>query len=457
MWWGLLTLILAVSVVVMVRFGPVAALGCGVLLSFLFPVWITEGFMGVSIDLRVGTALILLLANLFHPRRRISWVFTAGDWAVFVLYIVHVASDSWQDGFALFLIPRAFGEWNLPYISGRLAIQNAQDWRWLTGIAAIVATVCGLWATTEAISRVNIGNPVFGARPEDRTPSTALRGGFKRAEGPTRNAIWFGMVQTLLLPWTIAAGIRGLRGDGPAWWCATPVLNLCGIAATISRGPALAAIGMIYLTAVFCLPKFRNYLIVAGVVIAVAGFLLKDSAMASLKKVEDLKWDSIQQPTEKVEFNGQQHEFNAISARWLTLYAYRPAIEQAGFLGFGTERTDTFPVNVPLGPDAKQTISAFWTIDCEYLLLILRFGWAGVTAFTIVCICSIWRILNQTGYVTPEEKIMPLAIAATLISATLALIVEWMPHDYGFMFLWLVGVANGIRPSWPTKHRQFSV
>lgn len=442
MWWGLLAVIVAISAAVVVRRGPVAGLGFGIYVSILFPCWIVETFNGASIDLRVATSVVLLLVNLFHPMRKISWRFSTGDWALFTLYFVHVASDTWHDGFMISHFVRAFGEWSIPYIAGRLAFQNVQDWRFLTGVTVVIATILALWATTESVTRMNIANPVFGARPTDRTPPVLIRAGFKRAEGPTRHPIWFGMIQTLLLPWTIVAAYRSFRGDGPTWWIATPIFSGCGILATVSRGPTLAAVGAIYLMAVFSLPNWRKYLIIAGIVSAGTGYFAKDYVLTVLEESGAKKWGARRRET-NVEFEGKKYRLTAMSARWLVLSAYDTAVSQTGLLGFGTERTATFPVNVPFGPDAKQTVSEFWTIDCEYLLLLLRFGWLGLAAFVAVCMLSALRILKLSSFVMPEERVMPFAIAATLLAVSCALLFEWMPHDYGFLFLWLCGAANG--------------
>ncbi len=445
MWWGLLAFILAISIVVMFRSGPNAMLGTGVLVSLLFPCWIIQPIAGISVGLRMATAISLLLIYLIHPRKKILWSLIGADWAVLALYLVHAASDSWHDGLTFTHFARACGEWSVPYIAGRLAIQSVRDWNWLTGVAVVIATLFSLWATTEATTRVNIANPVFGARPADRTSPMEIRLGLKRAEGPTRDAIWFGMLQTLLLPWTIFAVDRVLRRDGSIWWCVTPICSLCGILFTVTRGPALAALCTVYLTAVFCLPKFRNVLIVFGIVSAGAGLVAKDYFLGSLEELEAKKWGNSQPSMSKVEFGGEQHRYTSMSQRWLVFSAYRPAMRQTGFLGFGTARTSTFPPNVPFGPDAAQTVSKFWSIDCEYLLILLRFGWCGVSAFVAIGLVSIVRIARQAGSLPPRDRVLPLAIAATLAASMLALIVEWMPHDYGFLFLWLCGVANGPR------------
>jgi hypothetical protein len=146
-----------------------------------------------------------------------------------------------------------------------------------------------------------------------------------------------------------------------------------------------------------------------------------------------------------VEFEGERHEFSSMSHRWLIFSAYRHAIAETGLFGFGTANTSKYPVNVPLGPDAFQTVQMFWSIDCEYLLLLLRFGWAGMLVFAAVCVLSALHIFQQAQRFPPMDQFFPYTIAATVAATTLVLLVEWMPHDYGFMFLWMCGIANGPR------------
>lgn len=447
MWWNCLAFILATSAVIMTFRGAVAALGWGVIISFVFPCWITHLILGVPLDLRISTSFVLSLLTLFQSARRITWSFNATDWAVLALYGVHVTSDSIQDGFGFSHMVRAFGEWSLPYIAGRLSARNVEDWRWLTWIAVTVAVLLAVWAVTESITRVNIGDSIFGVRPADRTDPMAIRGGFKRAEGPTRHAIWFGMIQVLLLPFTVAAAYRSVRNEGPLWWIVAPICSLCGTCATVSRGPVLAAVAVLYLTALLSFPKLRVYLVVLGIAVCGFGVVMKDTVIRSLEWVEPDQWSVVHENKNTVEFEGETHRLSTLSYRWLEVIAYLPAISEAGFFGFGTERTSTFPVNVPMGPSAEQTVSVFWSIDCEYLLLILRFGWLGLVAFIAIGLFSAFHMQRQALFLHPPDRLFPNAIVATLIATSLALLVEWMPHDYGFVYLWLCGVANGIRLS----------
>lgn len=439
-----LGIILTLCTVVLIFRGPVAALGTGCLISLLFPSWLKLEVLSESIDLRLATSATLLLVNVCHPRRRINWAFNGTDWCVFTLYFIHIVSDFWQDGLQPINFAKALFEWSIPYVSGRLAIQNPEDWRWLTRVAMVVVTIFAIGSTTEAVTQVNISSTVFGKRPADRTPYHMMRAGLKRAEGPTIHPIWLGMVQVLLLPWVISGCFRAFRYDGSMWWMAVPLASICGIASTVSRGPILAAILVYYLTAALCSLNARKILIPLGFVALIFGFFAKDEIEAQVNDWGAKNWNATLFDRQ-VELDGKLHTLTNVSVRRLMFKAYEPAIRQAGLLGFGSERTSTFPINVPLGSDAKNAIKEFWTIDCEYLLLLLRFGWLGVLTFTLVGIFSTWNILHQSQFVSGQEKLFPYAVAATLIAALLTLAVEWMPHDYGYLYLWLCGVANGPR------------
>jgi len=439
MWWTLLLGLLAIVLVVLIRSDSRKALGVGMILSLLLPCWVTHSFFGQKIDLRIAAALVLLLMVPFDPRRRIDWRFNVGDWAVLAMFFVQVASDSWHDGISMAHCVRAFGEWSLPYIVGRLTIESIDDWKWLTGMTVAAAIFLAALSTTEAISRRNPFSAVFGERPSDQMGKMGIRNGLKRAEGPTRHPIWFGMVQCLLLPWTITAASRSLNGDGPGWWVIAPVCSLFGIAGANSRGPALVAIIIPYLIGVFYWPRARRPLIAIGAIVLCAGFLLQSQVRTAMEKWEGSR------SSKMVDLDGERQHLTATSYRWLVLSAYRPAIVRAGFLGYGSARTSSFPVNVPLGPDALQTKSYFWSIDNEFLLILLRCGWLGIFTFIAISASSVWHILQQSSFLAASDRLIPLAIAASLIAVNMSFVVEWMPGDYGFPFMWLCGAANGIR------------
>lgn len=443
MWWILFGVILLVSLAVLVYRGPVAALGTGCLISLLFPSWMTIDFLSGSLDLRIATSLILLIVNVIHPQRRINWKFNLADWSVFVLYFVQIASDLWQDGFQTFSFVRAFCEWSVPYIAGRLAIQNPEDWKWLTRVAMIVVAVFGISLTVEAVTRVNISSTLFGVRPADRSPYEQIRVGVKRAEGPTIHPIWAGMVQVLLLPWVIYGCYQSFHHNGPVWWVFVPFLSFLGILSSVSRGPILAMAAVYYFTIMFRSVGARKVLIPLGLLCVVGAYIAKDAIQSTLNDSGSRDWGANRE--KKVQLDGNVRTLTNVSIRWLTIQAYEPAIKQAGLLGFGTERTSTFPVNVPLGIDARTAVKEFWTIDCEYLLLLLRFGWLGVIAFILIGVFSIRNILLQSQFVPFADKLFPFAVAATLIAVLLTMIVEWMPHDYGYLYIWLCGAANGPR------------
>lgn len=438
MWWILLTLILVISAIVQVVYGSRAAIGTGLVLSLAFPCWVVQEFFRQPIDLRIATTLVLLVLRVIDRRQPICWWFNPGDWAIFAMYFIHVASDTYQDGFSISHIVMAFGEWSTPYIAGRLAIEAVHDWHWLTGLVVVLSLFFAALATTESVTRVNLMEIPFGQRPEDRTPRMAIRAGFKRANGPVKHPIWFGMIQCQLLAFTITAAVRAVRGDGKLWWLVAPMASVLGVMATLSRGPILAAIATFYFFSIFYWKQLRIPLISLGVVAAMAVIAMPNTVLMSLQKFE-------RSSNQKIELEGERHSVSEMSPRWLVLKAYRHAIDRAGLLGFGSGRTSSFPVNVPMGPDAATTTSKLWTIDVEYLLILLRFGWLGLAAFAMICVTSIWHIARQLQFCEANQRIVPSAIAATLLATTLSFFVEWMPADYGFLFLWLCGAANGIR------------
>jgi hypothetical protein len=127
MWW-LLTIVLASAIAWQWwRVGPREALGVGVLGSYLLPTWIRLDIPGLPIDLHTTAAFLGLLAYCGHRQATFRVRLVAGDWALLSLVTVHLVSDNWNEGLSIFHLVRAYGEWILPYLAGRQAVQCLAD------------------------------------------------------------------------------------------------------------------------------------------------------------------------------------------------------------------------------------------------------------------------------------------------------------------------------------------
>jgi hypothetical protein len=482
------------------RQGPRAALGYGFYLALLLPAWVQFPVAGLPIDLRLLTVAIALLVYCGHRDSSFRARLVPADYAILMLFGVHLFSDFTNEGFTFVLLFRAYGEWMIPYLGGRLAVTCSRDIRRLLPLVCVVSVVLAVWSITEAVTHQNPADYVFGSRPETLAAKNVYRLGLKRAEGPTSHSIWFGMIQLLLLPWTVTAAAEMSRGHksnrtndallplgeggrrpdegvslakiphpvrfanhplpygerllsavsaSTAW--ALPILGAVGVFGSGSRGPIAGVAILAFMLAYWHWAAWRLRLLIGAGTLVIA-------VVANWAFVyEGLHVWSGEAPAARktILLEGERAELSAVSQRWLLLKAYGPSVWRAGLLGFGTDRTSTFPIRVPFGPDVRVTQTMLWSIDNEYLLMQLRFGWLGVAAFTaagFLAAWGSWRLAERHALANAgdlEQNVgfatFNAALAGTLGAMMLLFCVEWMAYDFGFAFIWTLGMASGMR------------
>jgi hypothetical protein len=126
------------------------------------------------------------------------------------------------------------------------------------------------------------------------------------------------------------------------------------------------------------------------------------------------------------------------------LAVYRTAAERAGPLGFGTEAVTSFPVNVPLGQVDHETAQYLRFVDNAYLLMVLRFGYLGLTCFTVFGILAAGTFIWMARARDIQGRVFYAAAGGACTAVLLMLLTVWMPQDFGFCFLWTAGIASGL-------------
>ena len=171
-WLFSVVFIVVVWIYLLIRKGPVAALGASMVLSFAFPVWLKVDIGGAPIDVRTAIALINLLSFIlhprgFHPQGKILLPLTLLDCCMAMIYLSHIATDSFATGFTPMLPCLAYCEWVLPYVAGRYAIRDRTDLKWVASWVLGVLLLLGLTACFESLTKVNPFEFVFGNRPTE--------------------------------------------------------------------------------------------------------------------------------------------------------------------------------------------------------------------------------------------------------------------------------------------------
>ncbi len=420
---------------------PRYALGASVVLSLLVPSWVSVQLGRFPLDVTVAISLFGIVAYFFQakgdlwPRglHRLDFVFL-------LLLCVHILSDWLNEGYGEGAIPRACGEWGIPYLVGRLAFRSWADVRALTPVIVAVCLVLCSLAAVESLGGVNLFETAFGIRTGDEMPRTLVRWGLKRAFGPVKNPIYFGVLLLLLLPWAMYAAARAVRQEGPRWWLFVPVLLSVGIFFSGSRGPLLGLAVALYMTVVIMLPRWRFALVGLGLVSF--GLLATNFE----KTVSFLDWSSDRAVRRHatVIVDDENAVLTPTTNRFLLVKIYGTAMKRAGLFGFGTERTSTFPPRVPMGAQDAKTMRRIWTVDNTYVLLVLRFGYLGVSSFVLFGLLASWMFVTWGRRQGLRRGVFAAAMAGSIVSVMLVLLTVWMPHDFGFFLVWMYGIAGGL-------------
>jgi len=418
------------------RKGPVAALGAGMVLSFLFPTWVKADIFGLPFGISTTMACITLVGYTVHRDGKIISPLTLLDLAVGLMFLTHVLADSFATGFTLALPFEAYGEWVLPYVAGRFAVRNSDD---VSFIAPWVIGVLALFSVTsvyECLFSVNAFETIFGERPVDLARRSSQRLGLKRSFGPTTHSIYFGMLMAVLTPWLVSFlqlsrsyMIRSLTTLAGA-------VSLAGAAGTVSRTPVFTIVAS---ATVLMMIRFRaiRWPIMIMTLAAIAGFLLFP------EKVTDTvsHWSGGNDHLRVIEVDGKETQISSSRSRLVLITAYSKALIKGGLTGYGSQAMSTFPPKIPY-MQGKTEASEILSVDNAYILITLRFGWLGGG-----CLALLFTIAIFSGamlYNKQPDDLFPAAVASLLlVTATFSLLLVWMSYDFGFEILWTCGILAG--------------
>jgi hypothetical protein len=436
-WIVLLLLNVAVVAAVWWRSGPRRAVAVCLFLTLLTPEWIRWDIApSIWINVRVAAVVASLCLYLLHPKSTYNFKLVWADYAMLGLVATHVLSDTYHDGFHWSLLLRAYGEWVLPYLAGRVAIQVAGDAKavlpWAMGVATVIA---GL-AVAESVFQLT-PNPyefVFGPR-QGVVRDIAIRSNFKRAYGPTMEPLFFAVFQFLLLPWMIYGTTRTLKGEGMVLSAAAPLNTVVGVLATLSRGPYIAMVIVAYVMQLILYPSRRLPLAVVGVFGVVVLMIAWNPILNALESVSGESRQKMKQVV-----NGKEVRATSTYNRLNLFAVYDDALRGAGFLGYGTARCSQFPPRVPLRSDPGMA----QYVDNAFLLYTLRFGYLGLLFFLAANVAAAYQFVQLALRPHGGGVVWATAMAGTVVGMMFLLCTVFMAPDFGFLYLFTLGTASGI-------------
>jgi hypothetical protein len=424
------------------------AIGQATLLSFLIPTWLILPVFGLPIDVRLVSAIVCLLTVLFKRtvffrRGLLPHGLVGADFCMAAVLVIHCLSD-WLAGTSPIIVPfRAYGEWLIPYFLGRFCVMELGDLRPLSSVALWVLLILGLLCAIEAITGVNLFETLAGNRPLDLSAREAARFGLKRAYGPTIHPIFLGLLLMLLMPWLSLLWLLPLRWFQHAAVAGTAAISSISLLWTGSRMVIAGALASVA-TASFCLlPRYRWPLGIGLVLATVGGWWFAEPIIETVMRASGESRALVYQT---VQIDGQALPYSSAMSRLYAFRLYRPALMRAGLFGFGTERCTGFPIRVPLAPGNAAALDVMPTVENTYLLLALRLGWLGVTAFVAALSCFIYNALRAAIRIhAAAERSFSAWMCGSLVGVAIVCTTVWMPHDFGFVLLWTGGAVTSLR------------
>lgn len=437
-WWWVIGALAPLIALVWFWRGPRLALVMATGAAAVIPTWVAEYFWGARVDVRVAAAICSLGLYVFHPRSTFPWRLVVLDVLMLAMVGVHIISDSLAQGFQLSIVLRAYGEWVLPYLCGRLMVQCWDDIRQATPWLAGVVFVLGAMAIAEALTKQNPWELVFGPRPIDSAIRDLQRWGFKRAYGPTRHANFLGLLLVTLSPWAWQQLLTITRREfAPLRVGLGMGIHILGLISSGSRAIVLG-LPLLVTGAVFCAWKPSRWPIF-GLLVTMS-VLMVAQYQPIMKTLEE--WSG-----ERQTWKGRRLASTSTEARLKYMEVYGDAMQQAGVFGYGTDRTTGFPVRVPMRAEYIQLLetSVLRFLDNAYILFDLRFGHAGVTLFALLLVVGFVTAMQLRNVAPADVQPWVAVNAGMLVMMSLSLATIWLAHDFGFYLIMSLGSLAGLQ------------
>lgn len=323
--------------------------------------------------------LAVVLGGSLGPLSRLRWCWA--DLAAGLIPISQIVSNQINHQLGTFSILTITCLTLGPYVIGRLYLRSRED---LNGalrplmICLVILAVCVLF---ETFTGRNISTLALGKTKAKHQ----MRGGLSRAVGTLGSQIAFGMAMLTMWPWALEASRRARAGQGPRWWRLMPWMAIGAVFSSISRGPMLASMVMVYIYTFFRQrPALRLPLAVAGiaaVLLVTTGFDRVKNVLYSISGETEL----VKEELRHVVIDNQEYVYSGSDHRWLLFKAYAKPIRNAGLFGFGYDRKEAIG-------EATQYHWLFYSIDCNPLVILLAYGWVGVVLAYSLVFLTLWGL-----------------------------------------------------------------
>jgi O-Antigen ligase len=374
---------------------------------------------------------------LVHRHSTYNFRLTSIDLSMLSLATAHAISDTYHNTFESATFLRIYGEWLVPYLAGRLAVQELNDVKRIAAIFTGVTVIVATSAIFEAVSGVNWWDGLAGPPPEEHLQKTFVRWNLSRPHASTMHPMYLGQLLVLLLPWCVIFTSYAHRTSAILVGVSSVLICVTGVCFSTSRAAILGLPVGVLAFLIASRGQIQKYAICFGITAALAIFYNREELLTALHRWSG---EAIYTKSKNTIISGTMTRVNLFKA-------YAPAIEKAGLLGFGTHATAKFPPMIPRAAHDPSLDHNTRFIDNSYLLLYLRFGLFGLLSFIAAVLASVWTLYaasSQQGALFSVDAIIVRSILSGLAAVIFGMSTVWCPPDYGFLLLWTMGIASGL-------------
>ena len=403
--------------------------------TLAIPAWFAVTIRSITLDAVTGVGLAAILATLVRPfaGARSRWVLT--DLLIGAVVTAAIVSDIVNRK----LIPGTVVEltrmWVLPYLVGRLCVESWDRMQGTIRLVVILATALSLFALFEATTKVNLLAISSGKKWDLLEKAEGFRWGLKRAQGTTNHPIYFGLLMVLTLPWLLVAACAAVQGKAPRWWRYVPIPAVAAAFVTVSRSAHLAIVVVFVTDVFFRRPFYRGVMILIAIVGGLTLLAFREEALDLLGKYAGEQ----EIGNDRVVIYGVQYDYTGTRHRDLLLLAYDEAIQRAGWVGYGT----TFPSKDM--PQDENMDRRFASVDHQYLLHYLKYGYLGLAALMAFALSSAWNLAREAIFRDGPWSELAAAMFGAFVAVALLMRGVAMLPDFGATWLFVAGISASLR------------
>jgi hypothetical protein len=427
-----ITLIALIAVQTYAR-GARSGLWWGWLVALLLvPSWMIVRFGALTIDLRTVAAVTGLVGVWLFGRRLVHHTWLAADFLIGGLVAIQIASEFQSGQFGLLSAAEIARIWLLPYLVGRCFLGSERNIRDVLPAFARTTLVLSLYAVMEAVTHVNPLNELMGKVYGVLEAGEGYRWGLKRAQAFFDHPIYLGFLLVLILPWALVARRLALKGESPLWWKYLPIFVGVALACTASRGPVIAGILTICVSALLTRPRW--WVPALGfATVSVAGMLLFQGAV--VEGLASIAGGTNEEPVMLV-IGDREVAYTGTSHRVLLFQVYDHAVGQLEPLGYGSQLRG---VNIDDVPER------FRSIDCHYLLFLLQRGPLGLGMFVLFALVTLGNLASVAWKSAKPSAGLAAGMFGAMALVSVMMISVWLAPDFGAAWLFGAGLAGNLK------------